>query len=60
MAASDLFEASVNQLSTEERERIKELIANRRQEMFAARSEDARTRIVHEFVKELRERLKKK
>jgi len=59
MAASDLFEATLNQLSSNERERVKDFVSSQRKEMFAARSEDARTRIVHDFIKELHARLTK-
>ena len=60
MAAGDTFESSVSTLSAEDKAKLKDFIQEQRDQMFAARSEDARTRIAHEFIVEVHERLKKK
>lgn len=58
MAAVDTFESFVDTLATEDKTKVKDFIREQREQMFAARSEDARTRITYEFIKELRERIK--
>jgi hypothetical protein len=55
MAASDTFESFINQLSAADRERLSEFIMEHQAMLFAARSEDARTRIVHEFIRSVRD-----
>jgi hypothetical protein len=60
MAAIDTLENFLQGLSPEEKEQLKELITRQRAEMFAARSEDARVRLVHDFLHEVRVSVKKK
>jgi len=52
MAAIDLFESFCSNLSNSDREALKHLIRNCREDVFASRSEDARVRIVESFVKD--------
>lgn len=58
MAATDLFDDVISGLTEKEREQLKEFVQIRRQDLFAARSEEARVRIVEEFIREVRDRLK--
>jgi hypothetical protein len=60
MAAHDTFEKFLESLSSEEKENLKELIRRQREGMFAARSEDARVRLVHEFLHQVHESRKRK
>lgn len=60
MAAVDTFERFLSALSAHDREQLKGFIKDQQSEMFAARSEDARTRIAHDFVMEVHDLLKKK
>lgn len=60
MAAVDTFEGVINELSGEERVKLSDFIKAQNAEMFAARSEEARVRIAHEFIAEVHDRLKKK
>jgi hypothetical protein len=60
MAAIDAFDNYLNTLSAEDKEKLKTFIAEQRAEMLAARSEDARVRLTHEFIEEVRQRLRKK
>ncbi len=60
MAAVDAFEQFLSSLTAEDRELLDGYIKEQRDELFAARSEDARLRIVREFLAEVRELLKKK
>ena len=55
MAAQDMFENFNTSLPPEEREHLKEFINSERQELLAARSEDARIRIVYEYIKQIHE-----
>ncbi len=55
MAAVDLFETYVASLPPKERQAAAETTAARRQDLFAARSEDARIRIVNDYIEDLRE-----
>ncbi len=59
MAAKDAFESFINALNVETKEKLRDFIREQRAEMFAARSEDERSRITHEFVKEVHDRLRK-
>jgi len=58
MAARDLFDAYTVALPERDREALKELIAARREDMLAARSEEARVRVAEDFVREARGALK--
>lgn len=60
MAAFDTLDGFINSLSTETREALTEMIRNVRAEMFAARSEEARVRLAHEFIADVRKEQKKK
>ena len=52
MAAINLFESFCSKLSTSDREALKLLIRNCREDILASRSEDARVRIAETFVKD--------
>ena len=51
MAAMDVFERSLGELSQPTRQTLSSLIARTREDLLAARSEDARERIVRDFVR---------
>ncbi len=53
MAAQDKFESVVASLTPEEREQLKGYLRIKRDELLAARSEDARVRLVREFTSEV-------
>lgn len=55
MAAEEMFESVLAELSIKEREAIADSITRKRADLLAARSEDARVRIVTEFQREVRE-----
>jgi hypothetical protein len=57
MAAWDAFRAFTKELSPHEHEGLRPLIDNGRTDLFAARSEEARLRIVEELLAEGRARL---
>ena len=59
MAATDMFESFLSSLSTDDKEKLKDFIKDQRNEMFAARSEDARVRIASDFIHEVKARLNK-
>jgi hypothetical protein len=52
MAAVDLFERSLRDLSDPGRQALSLLITRTREDIFAARSEDERERIVMEFLRD--------
>lgn len=52
MAATDTLESYIASLSTAERTQVQDLLRLCRTDMFAARSEDARVRLVHDFIHE--------
>lgn len=58
MAAWETFTAVTGALSNQEREPAKDLIMNTNNDLLAARSEEARVRIVNDLIRELREALK--
>jgi hypothetical protein len=58
MAAWDAFEGYLALISEREKVAINERVRNRRNDLLAARSEEARVRIVADFVKEVGEILK--
>ncbi len=60
MAAQDTFDSFNCSLSLQDRTHLKEFINSERQELLAARSEDARVRIVHEYIKQVHETLQEK
>ncbi|MEK9137400.1 MAG: hypothetical protein AAB393_09775 [Bacteroidota bacterium] len=53
MAAQDTFDNFIASLSHAERERLKDLIKLEREQLLSARSEDARLRLVHDFIVEV-------
>ena len=57
MAATERFEEYVGGLTAREREALQGVLAHCRAELLAARSEEARVRIVEEFVQDIRDRL---
>jgi hypothetical protein len=58
MAARDLFESYTGSLQERDRDALRELIAARRTDMLAARSEEARVRVAEDFIREARSALK--
>ena len=52
MAAMDMFGSYLNSLGNAERKVIEPLIRNEQSDLLAARSEEARLRIVQRFVSE--------
>ncbi len=60
MAATDSLTSFLNTLSDADKEKVKDLIRDLRQQMFAARSEDARVRLVQSFLVDANEVLKRK
>ena len=57
MAAYDKFENFNASLSSKDWTELKDFVTGRREEILQARSEDARVRLVHDYVKEMHERL---
>ena len=60
MAAFDTFEHLINSLPMKDRESLQGVIREQRTELLAARSEDARVRLVTQYTDEIRERLRLK
>ena len=58
MAAREMFESFIGALPERDREMLRELIGVRREDMLAARSEEARVRAADEFIREARTSLK--
>jgi hypothetical protein len=54
MAAVELFESVVAELSDRERASLADTLRSWRTDMLAARSEDARVRLVSDFIQEVR------
>jgi len=54
MAAVELFESVVAELSDRERALLADTLRSWRADMLAARSEDARVRLVSDFIQEVR------
>jgi hypothetical protein len=59
MAAVDAFEQFLASLPDEDKMLLDGYIKEQRNELFAARSEEARLRIVREFIAEVREHIRK-
>jgi hypothetical protein len=57
MAAFDLFHSVVEGLSDADRKALEREIRRQREELLAARSEDERIRLVHEYIREVKELL---
>jgi adenylate cyclase len=51
MAATDLFDRFVKQLTENERQVLSRMIASYRNDLQGARSEEARVRIAEEFIR---------
>ena len=60
MTAVDTFKKFVASLSEEARKAIRDLIREQNAGLLAARSEDARVRLVSKYIEEIRERLRHK
>ncbi len=60
MSAFDDFNSFNNSLSDKERESVKAFAQERRTDLLAARSEDARLRIVQQYIAEVHRRLRSK
>jgi hypothetical protein len=54
MAALDLFDAYVASLPPKERQAASDMTAARREDLLAARSEEARIRIVNDYIGDVR------
>ena len=59
MAAQDTFDAVVSSLTATERDQLKDYLRTKREELLAARSEDARVRLTTEFTEEVHDLLTK-
>jgi hypothetical protein len=57
MAAVEMFESVLAELSDKERAAIEDSIKGKRTDLLAARSEEARVRLVSEFQREVRDLL---
>jgi hypothetical protein len=57
MAATDAFETTLAKLSTSQGQALAGYIANAREQMLMARSEDARMRVLEMFLEETHGRL---
>ncbi len=57
MAATERFKEYIEALTPRDREALHGVLAHFRAELLAARSEEARVRMVEEFVKDIRDRL---
>ena len=55
MAAQDTFDSFNASLSDAGREQLRDVIRGKREELLASRSEEARVRLVHEYIKEVHE-----
>jgi len=60
MSAYDALEGFLSELSAGEREQLRAAVEAVRQDLFAARSEEARVRIVHDFIRDARTILKRR
>jgi len=60
MAAHEKFESFTATLAPEDKSRLADVISGKRKEILAARSEDARVRLVQDYVREIHDRLMKK
>ena len=60
MAAEDTLKHFLSTISTADQAKVKDMIAIYTADMYAARSEDARVRLVHDFIQDMNDRLKKK
>ncbi len=58
MAAMDEFDNLVKGLSDKERDTLKEYILQARENLLAARSEEARIRVAEEFITDVHDRLR--
>jgi phage shock protein A len=57
MAATDSFNAAIDQLAPPQRQALSRYIGEIREQMLAARSEDARVRLLEQFLREMHDRL---
>ena len=58
MGAFEEFQSVLDRLSAQERELLKEVIQRAREDLLAARSEEARVRVAEEFITEAHDRAK--
>lgn len=58
MAAAELYQNYLASLSDKDRVQLIELIRYSREDLLAARSEEARVRIAEEFIREAHDRLR--
>ncbi len=58
MAGVNEFQSAVERFSAREQELLKDLVRETREDMLAARSEEARVRIAETFIAEAHDRLK--
>ncbi|MBI5472806.1 MAG: hypothetical protein HY961_10725 [Ignavibacteriae bacterium] len=59
MAAEDTLRHFLQTVSMQEQAKVQELVRNVKADFFAARSEDARVRLVHDFMEAIHDRLRK-
>jgi hypothetical protein len=55
MAAYDLFEEITSHIPPSARPNLSEFVKSQREELFSARSEEARVRIVKEYMRKIHE-----
>ena len=55
MAAQDTFDSFNASLPDAEREQLRDFVRTKREELLASRSEDARVRLVHAYIREIHE-----
>ncbi|HUI63517.1 MAG TPA: hypothetical protein VL126_01655 [Bacteroidota bacterium] len=58
MAAQETFASYLSSITPREREALKDLITTTQSDLFAARSEEARLRVVNDFLRDSRSALK--
>ncbi len=58
MSARDMFETFIESLTEDDRRSLKEVILRQQEDLLAARSEDARVRLVDACVQEIHDLLR--
>jgi hypothetical protein len=60
MSATDTYSSFLGKLSPDAKKKLEDFIKDQSRELMAARSEDERLRLVHDFVVEAHDRMRKK
>ncbi len=60
MSAHEKFESFNADLSAKDKSQVQDFIVGKREEILAARSEDAKVRLVQDYIKEMHEKLQHK